>query len=70
MIFGIGSFMHGIKIMQLDKFCKIEDTPILPVFLEMFQKVPELHELVEKLARTQNLKGQYDDKYLTQDTKV
>jgi len=57
MIFGIGSFMPGIKIMQLDKFCKIEVTPILHVFLEMFKKVPELHQLVEKLAGTQNLKG-------------
>ena len=57
MIFGIGSFMPGIKIMQLDKFCEIEVTPILHVFLEMFKKVPELHQLVEKLAGTQNLKG-------------
>jgi hypothetical protein len=57
MIFRIGSFMPGIKIMQLDKFCKIEYTPIFPVFLEMFNKVPELNQLVEKLSGTQNLKG-------------
>jgi hypothetical protein len=57
MILGISSFMPGIKIMQLNKFCKIENTPILPVFLVMFNKVPELHQFIEKLTGTQNLKG-------------
>jgi hypothetical protein len=50
MIFWISSFVPGIKIMQPDKFCKIADTLILPVFLEMFNKVPELHQFVQKLS--------------------
>jgi hypothetical protein len=57
MIFGIGPFVPGIKIVHLDKCCKIEHTAILPVFLEMFNKVPELNQFVEKLTGTQNLKG-------------
>jgi hypothetical protein len=57
MIFGIGSFMPGIKIMQLDKFSKIQDAPVLPVFLVMFNKVPELHQFIKKLTGTQNLEG-------------
>ncbi len=50
MIFGISAFVHGIKIMELDKFSKIEDTAILLVFLEVSDQVSEFKQFVKELS--------------------
>jgi hypothetical protein len=57
MVFRVGSFVPGVKIVQSYKSRKIKDAAILLVFLVMFEKIFEFDQFVEELTGTQNLKG-------------
>lgn len=57
MVFRVGSFVPGVKIVQSYKSRKIKDAAILLVFLVVFEKIFEFDQFVEELTGTQNLKG-------------
>jgi hypothetical protein len=50
MILRISPFVSGIKIVQLDKICEIEDTAVLLVFLKVFDKISEFKQFIQELT--------------------